>query len=79
MPRPALVRATILSLQYPIFGFHHPPSTLHHKLFFVLLRGLDMSDEPRMGWYDSRQTTGGTSGSTLKSQMDLEWVGMTQV
>ena len=28
--------------------------TLHpHKLFSWLLRGLDMSDGPRMGWYDS--------------------------
>ena len=33
----------------------HPPTTttLHHKLFSWLLRGLDMSDGPRMGWYDS--------------------------
>ena len=35
---------------YNIFGFHHPPP---HKLFSWLLRGLDMSDGPRMGWYDS--------------------------
>ena len=26
---------------------HHP-----HKLFSWLLRGLDMSDGPRIGWYD---------------------------
>ena len=33
--------------------FTHPPTTYPHKLFSWLLRGLDMSDGPRMGWYDS--------------------------
>ena len=31
-----------------VFTTHH-----HHKLFSWLLWGLDMSDGPRMGWYDS--------------------------
>ena len=34
---------------------HHPP----HKLFSWLLRGLDKSDGPRMGWYDSSSVRGG--------------------
>ena len=32
-----------------VFTAHQPP----HKLFSWLLRGLDISDGPRMGWYDS--------------------------
>ena len=31
-----------------------------HKLFFWLLRGLGMSDEPRMGWNDSSMVIGGS-------------------
>ena len=34
-------------------------TTLHHKLFSWLLRGPDMSDGPRMGWYDSSRVWGG--------------------
>ena len=45
---------------YNIFGFHHhhhpPPST---QTFCWLLRGLNMSDGPRMGWYDSSRVRGG--------------------
>ena len=33
--------------------------TTHHKLFSWLLRGLDKSDGPRMGWYDSNTVRGG--------------------
>ena len=40
---------------YNKIGFHHPP----HKLFSWLLRGLDKSDGPRMGWYDSGMVKGG--------------------
>ena len=38
---------------YNIFGFHPPPTLHHHKLFSQLLRGLDISDGSRIGWYDS--------------------------
>ena len=43
---------------YNKIGFHptHPPP---HKLFSWLLRGLDKSDGPRMGWYDSGMVKGG--------------------
>ena len=40
------------STLFLVFTYHHPPPT-HQKLFSWLLRGLDMSDGPRMGWYDS--------------------------
>ena len=40
-----------LDLSYTLFlVFTHPPTA--HKLFSWLLRGLDKSDGPRMGWYD---------------------------
>ena len=42
---------------YNKIGFHPPPP--HHKLFSWLLRGLDRSDGPRMGWYDSGMVRGG--------------------
>ena len=42
---------------YHKIGLHHPPT--HHKLFSWLLRGLDKSDGPRMGWYDSGMVKGG--------------------
>ena len=42
---------------YPIFGFH--PPTTHQELFSWLLRCLDKSDGPRMGWYDSGIVRGG--------------------
>ena len=44
-----------LDLSYTLFLVFtlHPPSTHPpHKLFSWLLRGLDKSDGPRMGWYD---------------------------
>ena len=42
-----------LDLRYTIFlVFTHPPPSTAHKLFSWLLRGLDKSDGPRMGWYD---------------------------
>ena len=42
-----------LDLRYTIFlVFTHPPPSTAHKLFSWILRGLDKSDGPRMGWYD---------------------------
>ena len=45
-----------LDLRYNLFFVF---STHPHKLFSWLLRGLDKSDGPRMGWYDSSMVRGG--------------------
>ena len=57
----------------PYFWFpptHHP--TTHHKLFSWLLRGLDKSDVPRMGWYDSCRLWGGQD-LQVDSRAKIKW------
>ena len=57
----------------PYFWFPptHPPPT-HHKLFSWLLRGLDMSDGPRMGWYDSSRVWGGQDFQ-VDAKAEIKW------
>ena len=44
----------------------------HHKLFSHLLRGLDMSDGPRMGWYVSSRIWGGQDFQ-VDSKQEIKW------
>ena len=55
-----------MDLSYSLFWFS--PPTLHQELFSWLLRCLNMSDGPRMGWYDSIIVRG---GQDFKVQGDL--------
>ena len=48
----------------------HPPPP--HKLFSWLLRGLDMSDGPRMGWYDSSRVWGGQN-IQVDAKAEMKW------
>ena len=54
--------------------FTHPPTTttLHQELFSWLLRGLDMSDGPRMGWYDSSRVWGGQDFQ-VDAKAEIKW------
>ena len=57
---------------YNIFGFHHHPN----KNFFWLSRGLNMSDGPRMGWYDSSRVRGGQDFQVdSKAEIKLDYKG----
>ena len=47
----------------------HPPTTTN---FFLAFKGLDMSDEPRMGWYDSSMVIG---GSDFKEDIKRDYRG----
>ena len=38
---------------------HRGVTMEYFNCFFWLLRGLDMSDEPRMGWFDSSMVRAG--------------------
>ena len=57
-----------LDLRYTIFLVF----TTHHKLFSWLLRGLDMSDGTRMGWYDSSRVRGGQDFQ-VDSKSEIKW------
>ena len=53
----------------------HPPPT-HHKLFSWLLRGLDMSDGPRMGRYGLSRVWGGQDIQVdSKAEIKLDYRG----
>ena len=58
------------ALLYFWFSPTHPPH--HHKLFSWLLRGLDMLDGPRMGWYDSSRVWGGKNFQ-VDSKAEIKW------
>ena len=46
------------------------------QLFSWLLRGLDMSDGPRMGWYDSSRVRGGQNFQVdSKTEIKLDYRG----
>ena len=54
-----------------VFTTHHPTQT-----FFWLLRGLDMSDGPSMGWYDSSRFRGGQDFQVdFKAEIKLDYRG----
>ena len=64
-----------MDLSYTLFlvftTTHHP-----HKLFFLVLRGLDKSDGPRMGWYDSSRVRGGQNFQVdSKAEIKLDYRG----
>ena len=41
-------------------------------MFYLLLRGLDKSDGPRMGWYDSSRVRGGQNFQ-VDSKAEIKW------
>ena len=47
-------------------------TTLHHKLFSLLSRGLDMPDGPKMGWYDSSRVLGGQDVQ-VDAKAEIKW------
>ena len=61
----------IVKLRFGPEPYKHPP-TPSTQTFFWLLRGLDKSDEPRMGWYDSNMVRGG-SDFKVDIKRDYRW------
>ena len=53
-----------------VFTTTHPPTP--QKLFSWFLRGLDMSDGPRMGWYDSSRVWGGQDFQ-VDAKAEIKW------
>ena len=65
------VRDRSFDLSYTInlvFTTHHPPPVT----FSWLLRCLDKSDGPRMGWYDSSRVRGGQNFQ-VDAKAEIKW------
>ena len=54
------------------FWFSPPPPTPPTQTSFWLLKGLDMSDGPRMGWYDSSRVWGGQDFQ-VDTKAEIKW------
>ena len=69
-------KSKILTLPelYNKFSFHHHhlTPTHPHKHFSWLLRGLDMSDGPRISWYDSSRVRGGLDFQ-VDAKAEIKW------